>query len=132
MSKPLGFYTGYNPQTQQPDVLHKLQERFGDKLQQMTWEQKVVMRAALANFIANKPVHQPSPHPEEVTLMQGCIEGAGADWNIWDNDPELCEFIEACELLHESDLEGLITAISAQIAGSIYLSRLEEWEVVRP
>ncbi len=132
MSKPLGFFCSYNPQTQQPDVLHQLQERFGSQLQQMTWEQKVVMRAALANFVANKPVDQPSPHPEEVTLMQSCIEGAGVEWGIWDNDPELCQYIEACESLDESNLEGLIEALSAQIRGRVYLSRLEEWEIVRP
>ncbi len=132
MSQPIGYFTSYNPSTEQPDILHKLQERFGDKLQQMTCEQKVVMRAALANFVANKPVDQPSPHPEEVTLMQGCIEGAGVEWGVWDSDPELCQYIEACEPLHESNLEGLIEALTAQIRGGVYASRLEEWEIVRP
>ncbi len=83
MTHPIGYYTGYDPKTQSPEVLHNLQERFGSQLQQMTYEQKIVFRAALADYIANKPVHQPSPHPEEITLIDCCIESAGVDWNIW-------------------------------------------------
>lgn len=123
MTHPVGFFTGYNPQTQKPDTLHLLQERFGSQLEVMTYEQKIVMRAALADYIANKPVHIPSPHPNEVTLMQGCIESAGVDWNVWDEDPELCQYIEECESLHEGDIEGLIEALTSQIRGKVYASR---------
>jgi hypothetical protein len=112
MTQALGFYTNYNPQTQKPDSLHLLQDRFGSQLETMTYEQKIVMRAALADYIANKPVHVPSPHHEEPTLIQCCIETAGVDWDVWDKDPELCQYIEACESLHESDIEGLIEALT--------------------
>ncbi len=132
MSHPIGYYTAYNPQAQTPDILHQLQEHFGAQLQQMTYEQKIVFRAALAVFIANKPVHQPSPHKCEVTLMQCCIETAGVDWGIWDNDPELVEYIQVCEDLSEYDIEGLIEALTSQIRSKTYASRLEEWEVVTP
>ncbi|MBD0363261.1 MAG: hypothetical protein ICV55_10905 [Coleofasciculus sp. C3-bin4] len=132
MAHPIGYSTSYNPQSKTPLLLHQLQERYGARLQSMTYEQKIVLRAALANYIANKPVHQPSPHPEEVTLMQGCIESAGADWNVWEADPELCEYVEACESLSESDIEGLIEALTAQIRGGVYASRTEEWVVVSP
>jgi hypothetical protein len=54
MTHPIGFYTAYNPQAQKPDALHQLQERFGSQLQGMSYEQKIVMRAALAGFIAEK------------------------------------------------------------------------------
>ncbi|MBD2018538.1 hypothetical protein H6F96_31865 [Microcoleus sp. FACHB-53] len=123
MSQPIGYSTGYNPMTQQPDILHQLQERFGSQLQEMSYEQKIVFRAALADYIANKPVHIPSPHPDEVTLMQSCIESAGVNWNIWDDDEELCQYIESCETLHESDMEGLIESLTAQIRGKVYASR---------
>ncbi len=132
MTHPLGYFCGYNPQSQTPDILHQLQERYGAQLQGMTYEQKIVFRAALADYIANKPVHIPSPHPEEVTLMQGCIESAGVNWDVWDKDPELCQYIEACESLAENDIEGLIEALTAQIRGRVYISRTEEWEVTSP
>ena len=63
MTHPVGFFTGYNPQTQKPDTLHLLQERFGSQLEVMTYEQKIVMRAALADYIANKPVTFPVHTP---------------------------------------------------------------------
>ncbi|HEY9633749.1 MAG TPA: hypothetical protein V6D14_10105 [Coleofasciculaceae cyanobacterium] len=123
MTHLVGAYTGYNPQSKTPDILHQLQERYGAQLQHMTYEQKIVFRAALADYIANKPVHIPSPHSDEVTLIQGCIESAGVNWNVWDEDAELCQYIEACEPLHESDIEGLIEALTAQIRGKVYASR---------
>jgi hypothetical protein len=132
MSHPLGYTTSYNPQTKSPDLLHQLQERFEGRFELMSYEQKIVFRAALANYIANKPVHIPSPHRDEVTLMQGSIESAGVNWDVWDKDPELCEYIEACESLSESDIEGLIEALTAQIRGKVYASRTEEWVVVSP
>lgn len=132
MTHPIGYFTGYDPQAQTPDILHQLQEHYGSQLQKMTYEQKIVFRAALSTFIANKPVHQPSPHACDVTLMQGCIEGAGVDWGIWDNDPELVEYIQACEDLSEYDMEGLIEALTSQIRNKTYASRLEEWEIVKP
>jgi hypothetical protein len=132
MSHPLGFSTSYNPQTKTPNLLHQLQERYGGRFESMTYEQKIVFRAALADYISNKPVHTPSPHPEEVTLIQCCIESAGVNWNVWNQDPELCQYIEACETLAEDDIEGLIEALTAQIRGKVYVSRTEEWEVISP
>ena len=131
MTHPIGYHTGYDPKTQSPEVLHNLQERFGSQLQQMTYEQKIVFRAALADYIANKPVHQPTPHPEGITLIDCCIESAGVDWNIWYEDPELVEYIQACSQLSEGNIEGLIEALTAQIGGKVYASRThtDHWEV---
>jgi hypothetical protein len=125
----MGYYTGYNPQTQKPDTLHQLQERFGSHLQHLTYEQKIVFRAALAGFIALKPVWQEDTY---ISCIDGCIESAGVDWGVWDKDPELVEYIQACSQLDESDIEGLIYALTAQIRGKVYASRIEEWEVVGP
>jgi hypothetical protein len=128
MSKPLGYFTGYNPQTQKPDTLHVIQERFGSQLEGMSYEQKIVFRGALALFIAEYPVWK--EEGSGITCIDGCIESAGVDWNVWDADAELCEWIQACSQLSESDIEGLIEATTSQIRGKVYASRTEEWEVV--
>ena len=123
MTHPIGFFTGYNPQTREPGILDRIQQQWGSNLQDMNYEQKIVMRAALADYIANKPVHQASPHPEVITLIDCCIESAGVDWNVWDEDPLLVEVIQHCSELQESDIEGLIEALTAQIRGKVYASR---------
>jgi hypothetical protein len=129
MVKPLGYYTGYDPKTQEPAILHNLQERFGSQLQQMTWEQKVVMRAALTGFIAQLPVWEQEGN--DITCIDACIESAGVDWGIWDEDQELCEYIQACSQLSEGNIENLIEALTAQIQGKVYASRThtDHWEV---
>ena len=131
MTQPVGYYTGYDPEAKSPEALHQIQERFGARLQKMTYEQKIVMRAALADYIANKPVHKPSPHPDEITLIDCCIETAGVDWHIWDEDPELVGYIQSCSQLSEGNIEGLIEALTAQIQGKVYASRThtDHWEV---
>ena len=128
MTHPIGYYTGYNPQAQKPDALHQLQERFGSQIQVMSYEQKIVFRAALAGFIAEKPVWV--EEGSSISCIDGCIESAGVDWGIWDKDPELVEYIQICSRLDESDIEGLIEALTAQIRGKVYASRIEEWVVV--
>jgi len=129
MTHPIGFFTGYNPQTQEPDALHQLQERFNSRLEKMSYEQKIVFRAALAGFIAEKPVWQEDNY---ISCIDGCIESAGVDWGVWDEDPELVAHIQACSQLEESDIEGLIEALTVQIRGKVYASRIEDWEVVSP
>ena len=121
MTSTVGFHTGYNPQTQKPDSLHRLQERFGSQLEAMTYEQKIVFRAALAGFIAEKPVWQEEGN--DITCIDCCIESAGVDWAIWEDDKELCEWITDCSRLNEADIEGLIEALTAQIRGKVYASR---------
>jgi hypothetical protein len=127
---PIGYYTSYNPQNQKPDALHQLQERFDSRLEKMSYEQKIVTRAALADYVANRPVWK--NEGSSITLVDCCIETAGVDWGIWDEDPELVAHIQACSQLNESDIEGLIEALTAQIRGKVYASRIEEWEVVSP
>jgi hypothetical protein len=118
---PLGYYTGYNPQTQKPDTLHLLQERFGSQLELMTYEQKIVMRAALADYIASSPMLPLSGNSGD--LIDACIKSVGTNWNISNQDRELCEWITDCSKLTESDIEGLIDALTSQIRGKVYASR---------
>ena len=77
----VAHYTGYNSQTQKPDTLHLIQERFGSALERMSYEQKIVMRAALSAYIAEKPVWK--SEGSSISCIDCCIEGAGVDWNIW-------------------------------------------------
>ena len=130
MSNLIGYYTGYNSQTQTPDTLHLLQERFGSQLERMSYEQKIVFRAALALFIAEEPVWK--EEGSGITCIDSCIESAGVDWGVWNADQELCEWIQACSQLSSSDIEGLIEATTSQIRSKVYASRTEEWEVVSP
>jgi hypothetical protein len=67
-----------------------------------------------------------------MTLIDCCIESAGVDWRVWDEDELLVKVIQECSLLSESDIEGLIEALTSQIRGKVYASRLEEWEVITP
>ncbi|HEY9653608.1 MAG TPA: hypothetical protein V6C95_23305 [Coleofasciculaceae cyanobacterium] len=130
MAKPIGFYTSYNPQTRTPGILDRIQHEWGSQLEHMAYEQKIVMRAALAGYIAERPVWKESG--SGITLIDACIESAGVDWNIWDEDAFLVEVIQHCSLLDEGDIEGLIAALTSQIQGKIYASRTEEWVVVTP
>ena len=130
MANLIGYHTSYNPQTRTPGILDRIQEEWGSQLENMTYEQKIVTRAALAGYIAQKPVWDSSSN--SITCIDGCIESAGADWNIWDEDELLVEVIQHCSQLDESDIEGLIEALTAQIQGKVYASRTEEWVVVAP
>ena len=129
MTHPIGYYTGYDPKTKEPAILDNLQERFGAQLQRMTYEQKIVMRAALTGFIAQLPVWEENGN--DITCIDACIESAGVDWGIWDEDQELCEYIQACSQLSEGNIEGLIQALCEQIQGKVYASRThtDHWEV---
>lgn len=130
MSHPIGYFTSYDPQNRTPGILDQIQEKWGSQLERMSYEQKIVMRAALADYIANKPVWNNTG--SSITLIDCCIESAGVDWNVWYEDEPLVEAIQHCSLLSESDIEGLIEALTSQIRGKVYASRIEEWEVVSP
>jgi hypothetical protein len=60
MTHPIGYTTSYNPLTKQPTALDDIQVEWGGRLERMSYEQKVVMRAALAGFIALRPVWKDS------------------------------------------------------------------------
>ncbi|HEY9597936.1 MAG TPA: hypothetical protein V6D33_09725 [Cyanophyceae cyanobacterium] len=128
--KPIGFYTSYNPQTRNPGILDRIQQEWGSQLEHMSYEQKIVMRAALAGYIAERPVWK--AEGSGISCIDACIESAGVDWDIWNADPFLAEIIQHCSRLDESDIEGLIAALTEQIRGQIYASQIEEWVVVTP
>ncbi len=121
MVHPIGYYTGYNPQSRTPGILDQIQEQWGSQLERMTYEQKIVMRAALAGYIAQKPVH--ISEGSSISCIDCCIEGAGVDWDIWNADELLVMVIQECSQLDESDIEGLIEALTSQIKGRVYASR---------
>ncbi|MEW5859273.1 MAG: hypothetical protein AB1861_18125 [Cyanobacteriota bacterium] len=121
MTHTIGYFTGYNPQSLTPSILDRIQQEWGSQLQHMTYEQKIVFRAALAGYIAEKPVWQ--TEGSGITCIDACIEGAGADWDIWNADELLAQVIQECSQLDESDIEGLIEALSAQIRDRVYASR---------
>jgi hypothetical protein len=130
MTQPVGYYTSYNLLNRTPGILAQIQQDWGSHLEKLAYEQKVVMRAALADYIALRPVWK--DYGNGISCIDCCIESAGADWNIWEEDELLVEVIQRCSRLDEADIEGLIEAITAQIRGKIYASRIEEWEVVTP
>ena len=121
MTHPIGYYTGYNPQARTPGILDRIQEEWGSQLQHMTYEQKIVMRAALAGYIAEKPVWKSEGN--SISCIDCCIEAAGVDWDIWYADELLVLVIQECSQLDESDIEGLIEALTSQIKGRVYASR---------
>jgi len=121
MTHALGFYTSYDPQNYMPEILERIQDKWGCQLESMTYEQKIVFRAALADYVANKPVWK--NEGSSVTLIDCCIEAAGVDWNVWEEDEPLVEVVQQCSLLSESDIEGLIEALTSQIRGKVYSSR---------
>jgi hypothetical protein len=122
MTHTIGYFTGYNPQFCTPGILDRIQQEWGAQLEHMSYEQKIVMRAALAGYIAEKPVWQEPGHG--ISCIDCCIEGAGVDWNIWDEDELLVEAIRECSQLDEGDIEGLIEALTSQIRGKVYASRM--------
>ncbi|HEY9596127.1 MAG TPA: hypothetical protein V6D33_00455 [Cyanophyceae cyanobacterium] len=128
MVKPIGFHTSYNPQTRTPGILDRIQQEWGSQLEHMTYEQKIVMRAALSSFIAERPVWQSTG--SGITLIDCCIEGAGVDWDVWDEDQFLVEIIRQCSRLSEDDIEGLIAALTEQIRGKIYASRMKDGKLI--
>ena len=121
MTHPIGYFTSYNPKNRNPEILDRIQEEWGSQLEHMAYEQKIVMRAALAGYIAEKPVWK--TEGSGITCIDCCIEGAGVDWNIWDDDELLVEVIQHCSQLSEEDIEGLIEALTSQIRANIYSSR---------
>jgi hypothetical protein len=121
MTHPVNFYTSYNPLTRKPGILDAIQQQWGGHLQDMTYEQKIVIRAALAGFIAEKPVWKDEEN--SISCIDCCIESSGVDWDVWDKDTLLVEVIQKCSQLDESDIEGLIEALTAQIRGKVYASR---------
>ncbi len=130
MAHAIGYYTTYNPQTRYPGILDRIQQEWGSQLENMAYEQKIVFRAALADYIANKPVW--NERNNSISLIDACIESAGVDWDIYDKDPMLVEVVQRCSQLEESDIEGLIEALTSQIRSQVYASRVAEWEVVSP
>lgn len=94
---------------------------YGSKFQLLTYEQQVVVRAALAGFIAEKPVWVSQQN--DISCIDCCIESAGVDWGVWDEDPGLVEAIQRYSQLPESEIERIIETLSTHIRLKAYSSR---------
>lgn len=95
------------------EFIDSLAERYGDNFEKLERKWKLIFRAALADYLANLPFWKESA-PGNITLMETCIEGAGVDAGIWDEE-ELAEAINDCEHLGESDIEMLIECLTNQL-----------------
>jgi hypothetical protein len=110
-AKPLGHYVSKD------ELFDVLQERYGSRLESLERHWKLIFRASLAAYQVMREIDQ--EEGTGVTAAQACIAVAGGDdYNIWDENPLLAQFIEeACEELSSSDIEGLIEALTAQLKG---------------
>lgn len=115
------YTTDSTAQLETQQVLYSLYAQYGRSLQCLTYEQKIVMRSALSGFIAERPVWVDGEN--DISCIDCCIESAGVDWNIWEEDKDLCQWITDCSRLPEGDIEELIAALTAQIRDKVYASR---------
>lgn len=103
-------------------LIQQIQLKWGENLEGLTYEQKIVFRAALTGYIAEKPVWK--PHDFNISCIDSCIESAGVDWDVWERDDTLVKVIQHCSyMLSESQLEELIESLTTQIKNKLYASR---------
>lgn len=115
-AKSVGFYVG-NKDKRVQELLTGLTETWGSRLEGMDDKWKLVFRGALACYQA---IYQDwIEEGSSVSCIDSCIVGAGGDdFNIWDEQPDLVEYIQAiADDFSESDIEGLIEALTVQIRG---------------
>jgi hypothetical protein len=115
MTHPIGYYTSYSPGRDAGTLLDQLQQRYGAQLQGMHRLSKMAFRAALANYITQQVAWK--DNPSEAMDMADALESAWAE--IWEHDEEAAQYILKSSSLSQSDLEGLIEAISAQIRDKV-------------
>jgi hypothetical protein len=101
------------------DTTDELIEAYGPRFEQMTKQWKLLFRASLATYLAIRPIW--IEEGSSVTCIEACIAGAGGDdLNIWDEEPQLIDFInKVCEL-SDIQIEGLIEAMTAQLREGVY------------
>lgn len=108
-AKPLSYYVSDDR------LFSELQERYGSRFEQMDCTSKLIFRASLTAYLVIRPIWDDASN--SISCADCCIAGAGGDdYEIWDNNPLLVEYIQkACENLELDDIEGLIEALSAQL-----------------
>jgi hypothetical protein len=98
------------------EFFNVLQERYGYRLEEMGDQWKKLFRAALANFQASQFFWDEEGN--SITAADCAVVCAGGDdMNVWEDDPELVEYIQQACQLSDSEREFLICAISAHIRG---------------
>jgi len=112
-AKPLGYYTNHTPGD--AGILDQLQQRYGAQLQGVSRLGKLIFRASLAAYLVMRPIWNDEGNC--ISCADSSIASAGGDdHEIWSNDPEFVEYIRACcEQLSDSDLEGVIEALTSQL-----------------
>ena len=112
-AKPLGYYVGGD------QLFEQLQDRYGCYFESMERHWKLIFRASLCAYQVMRPIWDDEAN--SISCTDSCIAGGGGDdYNIWDENPELADFInQACDSLGKSDLEGLIEALTAQLKGGV-------------
>lgn len=110
-AQPVSYYVG------REDLFEQLQDRYGCYFESMERHWKLIFRATLAGYLVMRPIWDDDSN--SITCAQCSIACAGGDdYNIWEENPELVEYIQSsCENLSESDIEGLIEALTAQLRG---------------
>lgn len=114
--KPTSYYIGNKSQRVQ-EILEGLTETWGSRLENLDEQWKLLFRAALANYQAIYKFYDEDENI--VSCAVSCtIFAGGDDLNVWEKEPELMEYIQAiADEFSESDIEGLIEALTMQIRG---------------
>lgn len=106
--KPVTYYA------QEHELIHEMVGQYGSRFENLDRQWKLVFRAALASYLAVRPIWIDAEN--SITCMDCSIVSAGGDdLNIWDENPQLVSFIQDCDALPESDIEGLIEALTIQL-----------------
>lgn len=110
-AKPLGYYVGSD------ELFDQLQDRYGCYFECMERHWKLIFRASLATYLVIHPIWEESAN--SISCADCCLAGAGGDdYSIWDENPELVDYIRACcENLGEKAIEALLEALTAQLRG---------------
>jgi len=105
MVKPLGYYTGYDPQNQSPIALHLLVEKFGDYLQQLGISEKLALLAIISRCLA---VNAQFSDKDFIYTLEDA-------WSETDYDipPELGGLLESLNELGDGDLLGICQTLIA-------------------
>jgi hypothetical protein len=108
-AQPLGFYCS-------GELFDQLTDRYGCYFEIMERHWKLIFRASLTAYLAFESIYDHSSN--SISCAQASIASAGGDdFNIWEENPELADYIQAACDLSSDDIESLIFALTAQLRG---------------
>ena len=115
-AKPIGHYVSSQDAVNQ-GILEEMENLWGSRFEKLERKWKLVFRGALACYQA---IYQDwIEEGSSISCIDSCIVGAGGDdFNIWDEQADLVEYIQlTAHELSEKEIENLIEALTAQLAG---------------